>query len=103
MKHKLYIRNTESLIEEFIKESDSISELVKHVVENSIYKDEFKNYCPYHLVRHHNEVRKEIIIGNNVIEGLNFHGTLRSVDDHKYDYIITDVDKDEYVKYEYEK
>lgn len=103
MKHKLYIRNTESLIEEFIKESDSIGELFEHVKENSIYTNEFNNRWPYHLVRHHNEVRKEIVIGNNVIEGINFSGTMRSVDDHKYDYIITNVDKDDYVKYEYNK
>ena len=103
MKYRLYLRHTETMLEEFIKESDSIGELFEHVKENSIYKDRFKHGWPYYLVRHHNEVRKEIIIGNNVIEGLNLHGTIRSVDDHKYDYIIKNVDKDDYVDYEYNK
>lgn len=103
MKYKLYLRNTETMLDELIKESNSIGELFEHVKDNSIYKDKFANGWPYYLVRHHNEVRKEIVIGNNVIQGLNYHGTLRSVDDHKYDYIITNVDKDDYVNYEYNK
>lgn len=100
MKYKLYLRNvnTDPTDDEFIKESDSYTDLVDHVKNTSIYNEHFKNGWPMNLIQILNEVRNEVIIGHNKYSDANLHGTIRSLDDHKYDYVITGVDKKTFMK-----
>lgn len=99
MKYKLVLKNTETLITEYIIKSDSIKSLVNHVRDNSIYKDKYKNGWPFYLTTLYNRTRKEIVIGNNEVSGINFMGTIRSRDDHKYDYIISNVSPEDWLEY----
>lgn len=94
MKYKLYKKNTDSMIYEYIKESDSIEELIRYVEYNSIYRSKFNGCWPLY-----NDSRKEIVIGNNEVSGLNFTGTIRSRDDHEYDYVIQTVYVNDWLEY----
>ena len=99
MKYKLLLKNTETLVTEHIIKSDSIKVLVNHVRDNSIYKDNYAYGFPLYMITFYNNVRKEIVIGNNEVSGINFMGTIRSRDDHKYDYIISNVSPEDWLKY----
>ena len=99
MKYKLVLRNTETLVEELIIKSDSIKTLVNHVRDNSIYKSKYENGFPFYVITLYNRVRREIVIGNNEISGINLTGTIRSRDDHRYDYVIQNVDPDDWFRY----
>lgn len=99
MKHKLSKKNTDSMIYEYIKESDSIEELIRYVEYNSIYRSKFNGCWPFYMITLYNDSRKEIVIGNNEVSGLNFTGTIRSRDDHEYDYVIQTVYVDDWLEY----
>lgn len=99
MKYKLLLKNTETLVTELIIKSDDIKTLINHVRDNSIYKDEYSNGFPFYMITLYNRIRKEIIIGNNEISGINFEGTMRSRDDHEYDYIISNVEPEDWFNY----
>ena len=43
--------------------------------------------------------KKEIVIGNNIVSGINLEGTIHSRDDHEYDYIISNVYPDDWLEY----
>ena len=99
MKYKLSKRNTETLVQEHILKSDNIEYLVNHVRHNSIYKDKDPYGWPFYMITIYNPVRKEIVIGNNIVSGINMEGTIYSRDDHKYDYIINNVSPDDWLEY----
>lgn len=86
------------MLDEFIKESDSYGDLVNHVRDTSIYSEHFKDAWPMYMIQILNEVRSEVIIGHNEVSGINFSGTIRSLDDHKYDYVIKGVKKNEFMQ-----
>ena len=99
MKYKLSKRNAETLVQEHILKSDSIKSLINHVKYNSIYKDNYAYGFPLYMITLYNSVRKEIVIGNNEVSGINFTGTIRSRDDHEYDYIISNVYPEDWLEY----
>ena len=102
MKYKLSKKNTETLVTELIIKSDDIKSLINHVRDNSIYKDNYENGFPLYMITIYNSVREELVIGNNEVSGLNLTGTIRSRDDHEYDYIISNVSQDDWADYMYE-
>lgn len=99
MKYKLSKKNTETLVTELIIKSDDIKSLINHVRDNSIYKDNYAYGFPLYMITLYNSVRKEIVIGNNEVSGINFTGTIRSRDDHEYDYIISNVYPEDWLEY----
>ena len=72
MKHKLLLKNTETLVTELIIKSDDIKSLINYVRDNSIYKDNYAYGFPLYMITLYNNVRKEIVIGNNEVSGINF-------------------------------
>ena len=99
MKYKLSKRNTETLVTELIIKSNDIKSLINHVKNNSIYRDKYVFGFPFYMITLYNSVRREIVIGNNEVSGINFMGTIRSMDDHEYDYIISNVSPEDWLEY----
>ena len=99
MKYKLSKKNVDSMIYEYIKESDSIEELIRYVEYNSIYRSKFNDCWSFYMITLYNDSRKEIVIGNNEVSRINFTGTIRSRDDHEYDYVIQTVYLDDWLEY----
>lgn len=87
------------MVTELIIKSDDIKTLINHVRDNSIYKDKYTDGWSFYMITIYNEVRKEIVIGNNIVSGINLEGTIHSRDDHEYDYIISNVSPDDWLEY----